>query len=232
MTSNFKRTLQAALAVVAVVWSAAEARAQELETPDAAPHGAAPAPASSPSAAPTGFGDAGQWLVSIEDLFGFTYAHQSNNFSVTTFTLLGDSFGAAKSMYEWPRLALDTMLTKNISLGLAGSFSRFSTSVPATVGMDSSRFQYVAALRGGYATMVGPWLGVWPRVGLTYGYQSGNQAQSALAVTVDGLLVFMAAPHLLVTLGPVFDIGVTGKVGTTSVTYLNIGVYAGLTIPL
>jgi hypothetical protein len=231
MTSTLRRTLQAALAVVAVVGSAAQARAQDLETPDAAPKGAAPAPASSPSAAPSGFGDSGQWLLSVEDLFGYTYAHQSNSLTVNTFTLLGDGLAGQKSMYDWPRLALDTMLAKNISLGLTGSLSRYTTSVPATVGRGSSQLVYAVSLRAGYATMIGPWLGVWPRLGVTYGYQSGNP-QSAFAVTIDGLLVFVAAPHLLVTFGPIANVGVTGKLGNGDVTYLTIGAYVGLTIPL
>jgi len=232
MTSNLRRTLQAALAVVAVVWSAAEAGAQELETPDAAPHGAAAAaaPASTPSAAPTGFGDAGQWLLSVENLFGYTYAHQSNNLTVNSFTLLGDGLGTQKSMYDWPRLALDTMLAKNISLGLTGSFGRISTSVPNTV--SSSRFQYAAALRAGYAMMFAPSLGVWGRLGVIYSYQSGNTAASAFAVSLDVLLVYVAAPHLLITLGPEGDVPLTGKLGNASVSYWNAGVYAGLAIPL
>ncbi|HXJ19719.1 MAG TPA: hypothetical protein VMT03_05750 [Polyangia bacterium] len=231
MTSNLRKTLQAALAVVAVVWSAAEARAQDLETPDSS-KGAAAAPASTASAAPTGFGDAGQWLLSVENLFGYTYAHQSNNLTVNTFTLLGDSLGSQKSMYDWPRLALDTMLAKSISLGLAGSFARYSTSVPATVGVSSSRFQYEASLRAGYVLNLGQKLDFWPRVGVTYSYTSGNTAQSAVAATIDGLLVLLFAPNLAVTLGPVADVGLTGKIGNTNVTYLNIGVYFGLTIVL
>ena len=231
MTSNLRKTLQAALAVVAVVWSAAEARAQDLETPDSS-KGAPAAPASTASAAPTGFGDAGQWLVSAENLFGYTYAHQSNNLTVNTFTIFGDSLGSQKSMYDWPRLALDTMLAKNISLGLAGSFARYSTSVPATVGVNTSRFQYEASLRAGYATLLGQKVGIWPRLGITYSYTSGNTPLSAVAVSIDGLLVLMAGTNLLVTVGPVGDVGVTGKIGNTNVTFLNIGVYVGLTILL
>lgn len=231
MTSTLRRTLQAALAVVAVVGSAAQARAQDLETPDAAPKGAAPAPASSPSAAPSGFGDSGQWLLSVEDLFGYTYAHQSNSLNVNAFTVLGDGVGGEKSMYDWPRLALDTMLAKNVSLGLSGSLSRYTYTQPATVGRGGSSLVYSVAVRAGYATMVGPWLGVWPRLGLTYGYQSRN-SQSAVAVTIDGLLVFAASSHLLVTFGPIANVGVTGKQGNNSVNYFTIGAYAGLAIPL
>jgi hypothetical protein len=129
MTSNFKRTLQAALAVVAVVWSATEARA---ETTD--PATAPPPPAGPPTTAPAEFIEAGQWLLSVEHLFGYTYAHQSNNVHVNTFTVFGDSDGAIKSFYDWPRLSLDTMVTRSISVGIGGSFARRS----ATVGTGHS----------------------------------------------------------------------------------------------
>jgi hypothetical protein len=231
MTSNLRRTLQAALAVVAVGWSAAEARAQDLETPDAAPKGAAAAaPAAPPSAGPTGFGDSGQFLISVEDLFGYTYSHQSNQLTVNTFTIFGDGLGDQKSMYEWPRLAFDFMLINNISLGAAASVSRYTTSVPATIGRGASVLAYAISLRAGYATMIAPSVGIWPRLGVTYGYQTGNQ-QSALALTVDGLLVIVAAPHLAVTFGPVLDWGLSGKQNNANVTFLTIGAYFGLAIP-
>jgi hypothetical protein len=220
MTSNFKRTLQAALAVVAVVWSATEARA---ETTD--PATAPPPPAGPPTTAPAEFIEAGQWLLSVEHLFGYTYAHQSNNVHVNTFTVFGDSDGAIKSFYDWPRLSLDTMVTRSISVGIGGSFARRS----ATVGTGhSSNTGFEGALRFGYAMMLGPWLGIWPRAGVTYAHETD---QSAVAVTVEGLIVAAALPHLLITFGPIADIGVWGKIGTTNVTFLNIGAYFGLSVP-
>ncbi|MFL5308240.1 MAG: hypothetical protein ACJ8F1_23715 [Polyangia bacterium] len=215
MTSNFKRTLQAALAVMAVGGWATVARA---ETTESAP----PPSAGPPTSAPAEFIDAGQWLLSVEHLFGYTYAHQSNNFHENTFTLLGDSEGSQKSFYDWPRLALDTMVSKSISVGVAATFTRRSTST------HSNNTGYEGAFRLGYAMMLGPWLGIWPRAGVTYAHSTN---QSAFAVTVEGLIVAAALPHLLFTLGPIADIGVWGKLGNAKVTYLNIGAYAGLAVP-
>lgn len=222
MTSNFKRTLQAALAVVAVVvGSATEARA---ETSDAA--ATAPAPSGLPTTAPGEFIDAGQWLLSVEHLFGYTYAHQSNHVHASTFTLLGDSEGAIKSFYDWPRLSLDTMVTRSISVGLGASFVRRSDTRGT---IHESNTGYEGAFRLGYAMMLGPWVGIWPRAGVTYAHETGA---SAVAVTLEGLVVAAVLPHLLVTIGPVADIGVWGHLtGVGSVTYLNIGAYVGLAVP-
>ena len=201
MTSNFKRTLQAGLAVMAVVGWATVANA---ETTDVTP----PPPPGPPTTAPAEFIDAGQWLLSVEHLFGYTYAHQSNNVHVNTFTLLGDSEGVNKSFYDWPRLALDTMVTRSISVGVAASFAR--KSAVAGLAKDSNT-GYEGAFRLGYALMLGPWLGIWPRAGVTYAHEDN---QSAVAVTVEGLIVAAALPHLLFTLGPIADIGVWGKLGS------------------
>ena len=217
MTSNIKRTLQAALAVVAVVGSATVARAETTDAATTPPRSSGP-----PTTAPAEFINAGQWLLSVEHLFGYTYAHQSNNFHVNSFTLLGDSAGSFKSFYDWPRLSLDTMVSNSISVGVAASFVRLS----ASNGLSNTGYE--GAFRVGYAMMLGPWLGIWPRAGVTYAHETGA---SALAVTVEGLIVAAVLPHLLFTLGPVADVGVWGKTGSQNITYLNIGAYVGLSVP-
>ncbi len=78
MISNQRWMLQGALSL-AVVLSAAEVRAQKLETPGA-PAAEAPPPASS-SSGPTGFGDSGQFILSAERLFGYNWDHPSSGTS-------------------------------------------------------------------------------------------------------------------------------------------------------
>src|SRR5579884_286503 len=154
MTSNLRRTLQAVLAVVVVVWSAA-AGAQENSESAAAKAQAPVEPGSAQN-----FAAPGEWLLSVENLFGYTYAHQSNNLSANTFTVLGDPQGISKSAYNWPRLALDMMVGSSISLGVAGSFARLS----ASNGGSNTAFE--GSVRAGYALMPGPSLGIWPRIGV------------------------------------------------------------------
>jgi hypothetical protein len=214
MISNQKWMLHGALSL-AVVLSAAEVRAQKLETPGSSAADAAPTTSSS---GPTGFGDSGQFVLSAEDLFGFTYDHPSGGTSSTTFTLFSNGFaGVSVNPYDWPRVAFDYFVTKGISLGGAISASRTTTG-------DNSTNAFLIAPRIGYATMVGPWLGVWPRAGVTYLYSASNE--KFLALTVDALAVIMVASHLGITFGPTVDVGLTGNPKITTV-----GVYFGLAIP-
>jgi hypothetical protein len=203
---------------LAVVLSAAGVRAQDLETPgskSSAP--AAPAPTG-----PAGFGDGGQLVLSAENLFGFNYNHPSNGQTATTFALLSNGFaGPGVNTYQWPRLAFDAFVTKGISAGGAISFSRTTTSAPVT-----STNAFEIAPRIGYAQMVGPWLGVWPRAGITYVYSSSSF--NFLALTIDALAAAVVSPHLAITFGPTLDFGLSGK--PTKVT--TIGVYFGLAIAI
>ncbi len=73
MISNQKWMLHGALSL-AVVLSAAEVRAQKLETPGSPAAEAAPTTSSS---GPTGFGDSGQFVLSLERMFGYNWDHVS-----------------------------------------------------------------------------------------------------------------------------------------------------------
>ncbi len=133
--------------------------------------------------------------------------------------------GTGTYAYDWPRLGFDYFVTKSISLG--GSLSFFRTSAG-----DNSLTGFQVAPRLGYGMMVGPWLGVWPRLGVTYVYASGNGASAKyLALTVEGLLAIVVAPHLVITFGPTLDLGLTGNAGTNSIKNTDVGVYFGLAIP-
>jgi len=219
MTSNHRRMAQGLLSL-AVVLSAAGVRAQNLEAPGAAPSAPAAAPAG-----PSGFGDSGQFVLSAENLFGFNYNHSSNagvKVSSTTFSVLSDPLGVGVSTYQWPRLAFDAFVTKGISAGGAISYSRTTFSASNVAAVNA----FQVAPRIGYAQMVGPWLGVWPRVGVTYVYSDSND--NFLALTIDALAAIVASPHLAFTFGPTLDLGLTGK----PVKYTSVGVYFGLAIAI
>jgi hypothetical protein len=221
MHSNQKWMLHGALSLV-VVLSATEVRAQKLETPGSSAADAAPTTSSS---GPTGFGDSGQFILSAERLFGYTYSRRTGNPSSNSFTLLSQPFGTGYYAYGSPRIGFDGFVAKSISLG--GSLSFFRTSEG-----DSSTTGFEVAPRIGYGMMVGPWLGVWPRIGVTYVYASTNgPSLKYLALTLEGLLAIVVAPHLVITFGPTLDLGLTGSVGTTSIKNTDVGVYFGLAIP-
>jgi hypothetical protein len=219
MTSNAKRMLQGLLSLMVVSW-AAGAQAQNLETPGAPAAEAATAAAT----APTGFADSGQFVVSAERLFGYNWAHNSlgNGSSSSGYSVLGNGFGVAAYPYDWPRLGFDYFLTKSISGGLALAFSR------QTAGGGSLN-AFEVAPRLGYGMMVGPWLGVWPRVGVTY---INSTPATYLGLTIDLAAVIVVSQHLALTLAPVANIGLTGTAsGNVSQKFTTLGVEFGLSIP-
>ena len=166
MISNQKWMLHGALSL-AVVLSAAEVRAQTLETPGSPAAEAAPTTSSS---GPTAFGDGGQFVLSVERLFGYNWDHESiasRTITSNTYTLLGNPAGAGAYPYDWPRLGFDYFVTRSISAGAALAFAR-------TTNASSSNNVFQAAPRVGYGMMVGPWLGVWPRAGVTYVYATNQ----------------------------------------------------------
>jgi hypothetical protein len=217
MISNPKWMLQGALSLV-VVLSAAEARAQKLETPGSP--AAEAAPTTSPSSGPTGFGDSGQFVLSAENLFGFTYDHPSAGPSRTTYSLLASPFGIAATPYDLPRLGFDYFVTKSISAGAALGFARTSSG-------NNAINTFEAAPRIGYGMMVGPWLGVWPRAGVTYVNSTG---QSYLGLTIDLAAVIVVSSHLAVTFAPVGNIGLSGTQNNSSLKLTTVGVQFGLAI--
>jgi hypothetical protein len=222
MHSNQKWMLHGALSL-AVVLSAAEVRAQKLETPGSPAAEAAPTTSSS---GPTGFGDGGQFVLSVERLFGYNWDHVSNNAGSTsssTFAILGNPFGVFGNAYpyDWPRLGFDYFVTKPISAGIAGVFARNTAN-------GNSLNAYEIAPRLGYGMMVGPWLGVWPRAGITY---VGAPNLSYLGLTIDLAAVVVVNPHFVVTFAPLANIGLYGKSGSASVKYTTLGAQFGFGIP-
>ena len=92
MISNQKWMLHGALSL-AVVLSAAEVRAQKLETPGSPAAEAAPTTSSS---GPTGFGDSGQFVLSAERLFGYNWDHarlRAADTTSNTYSSLGNPVG-------------------------------------------------------------------------------------------------------------------------------------------
>ena len=224
MISNQKWMLHGALSL-AVVLSATEARAQKLETPGSPTAEAAAAPSSS---GPAAFGDGGQFVLSIERLFGYNWVHESQGTRTgtsNTYSLIGNPMGVGSYPYDWPRLGFDYFVTKSISAGAALAFAR------ATSGSNSFN-AFEVAPRLGYGMMVGPWLGVWPRAGVTYVSLTN---QSYLGLTIDLAAVIVVAQHLALTLAPVANIALTGTskpMGvSTSDKLTTIGVEFGLAIP-
>jgi hypothetical protein len=227
MTSNAKKMLQGLVSLV-VVASAAGAHAQNLETPGTPAAEAAAAPAAAEQSGPSGFGDAGQFVLSIERLFGYNWDHVSSgnaSASSNTYSVLGNAFGVGAYPYDWPRLGFDYFVTKSISGGAALAFSR-------TSGNGGSVNAFEVAPRIGYGMQLGPAFAVWPRVGLTY---INSTSVSYGAITLDLAAVILTSQHLVVTFAPVANIGIFGSSGSgatqVAIKYTTLGAEVGLAIP-
>jgi hypothetical protein len=221
MTSNLKRTLGGML-TLAVVLSAAEARAQSLEKPGAPPSDAAVAAAAAPSG-PAAFGDSGQFALSGERLFGYTYTRLSVPGGVgtaSTFSILSNPYGRGTGGYSWPRVGFDYFVIRGISLGGSVSFARTSSA-------NTSSTYYEVAPRVGYEIPIGPWLDFWPRAGVTYVHFSLGDL-GYLGLTIEAPLAIAVSQHVVITFGPTLDLGLSGSPNTK---YTDIGAYFGLVVP-
>ena len=76
--------------------------------------------------------------------------------------------------------------------------------------------------------MVGPWLGVWPRAGVTY-VNATNQ--SYLGLTIDLAAVIVVSPHLAITFAPVAEHRPQRQAGNANQKFTTLGVDFGLAIP-
>lgn len=220
MTSNLKRTLGGML-TLAVVLSAAEARAQSLEKPGAPPSEASSAATANAAAGPAAFGDASQFVLSAEQLFGYSYSRTSftgGHTSTNTFRLLADPLGAGAAAYMWPRLGFDYFVLRGISLGGAASFVRTTTG-------NNNNTVFELAPRVGYDVTIGPWLSAWPRLGFTYVHGSALQYS---AISVEVPLVIAVAQHVAVLVTPTLDLGISGS---HSNKYTDAGISFGLGLP-
>jgi hypothetical protein len=221
MTSNLKRTLGGMLSL-AVVLSAAGARAQSLEKPGAPPSDASAAAAANAASGPAAFGDAGQFVLSAEQLFGYTYRRTSftgGHSSTNTFSLLADPLGIGAAAYMWPRLGFDYFVMRGISLGGAASFFR------STTGNTNTTF-FELAPRVGYDLPIGPFLSAWPRLGFTYVHAS-TVNYSAISLEVPFVVAF--SQHLAGLVVPTFDLGVSGS-GSNGLKYTDAGLTFGLAL--
>ena len=194
-----------------------------------------------------GLGAAGHVALSVERMFGYVHTTrtspgvmQQSETTFDTISLLGGTLTGVISPYTYPRLAADLFLTPNLTAGASLSYSRTSTS--SAGGSTSTISGFTVAPRVGFSFDASPKVSIWGRAGITYGrFSSDSVGQSStisfLALTLEAPLAFSAAPGVWLTVGPIFDLGLTGSesssAGTTSSTKnTDVGVQAGLIVVL
>jgi hypothetical protein len=188
-------------------------------------------------AAPGGFGSAGQFTIGAERMFGFVASSQTTTVetpvgevdttvSRSQFALLGLNGNREISPYGHPRIGFDYFVIDRLSVG-GNLIFRTSSGETETEGGgasetddDASTTTFVFGPRAGYAFMFNDTIGIWPRAGFTFYTNSTTQEsptgdfeddENGLALTLEGLFVIAPLPHVGFTVGPTFDIGLTGS---------------------
>lgn len=169
------------------------------------------------------FGSQGSGVISVERVFGIHGTHRSTENPVDgqddqTQDATGISFawrgsgegaGLTASAFDTPRAAFDYFIVERVSVG--GALGWASVSLEDAPADSASAF--IFAPRGGYAYMFGKAVGIWPRGGLTY-HSAGvdpGPSESGLALTFEGMFVFVPAEHFAVLAGPTFDLDFLGS---------------------
>ena len=206
-------------------------------------------------------GKAGQLALSAERLFGVAWESTGTDEngtettrSTTSVTLLSSRINGVIGNYSFSRVAADYFVIDGLSVGAAlGYFNVSGHYEQTTAGVTNesdtgSASGFVVAPRLGYAVMLTPTIGIWPKAGITYTSVSledsdGNDAgsNSRIALSLDAPLVITPVPHAGLMIGPTIDYGVSGSdeeesTDTTGATTTNsidvstkaIGLHAGL----
>ena len=198
-------------------------------------------------------GESGTLALGVDRLFGFHYATETQEAagvetsdSVTSIALLGKA--AILSIAEYPRLSADYFVDPGISLGGSLMYASYSPDSDGAT-LDTSAGIFVVSARVGYATMFNENVGLWPRIGLTYGHMStsvkgtnsaggsldAESSGSQLLLDLEAMLIVSPAPHVGFTLGPTFDYELSRSAETdgedtlegVSTSFTDFGLQAG-----
>lgn len=210
------------------------------------------------------FASHGMVAVGAERVFGVEYTSTTtrapgspveNNTSTTSISLLGHLAGleSISSIGSIPRLNLDVFLGPGVSVGGGLMYQHLSRSreTAGVAGGDASQSYYLFAPRVGFGLPITDKVAIWPRLGLSYLYITGetentiggvvtkNESTDGLwFTTLDALLLYSPVEHVAFNVGPALDILIGGPtttengVGTPSpdTSMYSLGLHAGMTV--
>jgi hypothetical protein len=151
----------------------------------------------------------GSWCVGIERLFGVSWVKKNFNREYdtdfverqTTISLLASR--APREGYSSPRLGVDYVSELGLSAGAAVGVDAITRSGATGSDDDPNAINFVLAPRLGYFMQPLPWLGVWPRLGLTYLGRTRDDDNTAVTLDVpislllaDGRVGLMLVPYV------------------------------------
>jgi hypothetical protein len=200
------------------------------------------------------FGDRGHFVLSGERLFGYNHVTRTDNGGGFITTISNSSIsvlGASRddvvllSAYTFPRIGFDTFVAPSVSVG--GSITYYRSSHAETDNVNANTFkigfsELLIAPRLGIAVRVAPSIWIWPRAGITYArlWQddgSTTGTEDLFAATLDVPVVLALAPHVLASVAPTVDIGLSGRnhpndgfTPPSDIKESDIGLQAGLVV--
>lgn len=147
--------------------------------------------------------------VSLERLFGqnrvdrrIETSERTVEQSYDTFNLFADQ--TPHEGYSSPRLAADYLFSLPLSVGGAVGYH-------AVRRGDDSSGAWVLAPRLGYFWPVSRRIALWPRVGMTWLWLDGDDAEDERALTLEALVMFLVAEGRLgLSLAPHLELGLPG----------------------
>lgn len=197
----------------------------------AAPEAGEPLASADGSPPAQGFGKRAHFIFGIDNLFGFSSdrfesADGSGGDSDTI-----DHSGLIPGLFG-PRIGLHGVLDSGVTLGanLGMTYlNRFRTGANSSDDADGM-FITTVAPRIGYAGSFKPTFGYWVRGGPSLRLIIPDEGKSTHLVGAGFELLGVITPveHLGVTVGPTFDIGLTGGTGSNNFTYSTYGLSVGL----
>jgi hypothetical protein len=170
----------------------------------------------------------GTFALGAERITGVFHADEKdpgNSQGHTAFALFGNSADSPLAgAWQLPRVGFDVFVVNGLSLG--GSFVVLTRSTEG--GGDAT--DIIFAPRVGYAYMFGRVVGIWPRGGLSYWHESGsgNFEAHSFAFDVDVPLIFACTHSFAITLGPLLDVGFSGKRQDADTSFVQFGLSAGI----
>lgn len=189
--------------------------------------------------------ESGTILLSVDRVFGLTSSTVTEKDSgggataevtqsTAEFSLLGRSpMSAGGLLFSTPRLSLDFVVGPGITLGGGIGYTVVSQEAESKVTVNGSTATetddgpsatgFLFAPRVGYLAVFGPYIGLWPKLGITYisvnSESSSGDTETSTGITgfsTDIPLVIMPGPGVMLTVGLTLDTTLAVSRETTS----------------
>ncbi|HEX9621718.1 MAG TPA: hypothetical protein VF989_16345 [Polyangiaceae bacterium] len=167
------------------------------------------------------FGSSGTAALGAERLLGLSFVKVSGDLEgdLTYFHFAGNPSHATP--YDIPKLTFDYFVADHVSLGTGFVFGSLDPDGGDAVSI------VVFSPRVGVGLAISRRAGVWLRGGLTY-YNGEEGDVDGFGLNLDAMFALGITDTFAFTLGPAFDVGLTGSIGPADVRFSSFGLSSGI----